>query len=118
MQQLILHKSFYQIADLNKEKHSKEAIDRLQVLKQFYELKKEKLSKKRICEIILYPASTVYRWIDRYKKHGIDGLENESRAPYNRRKKKWTNKDERNVLIVRRKFVSWGKYKIHHYLTA
>jgi len=56
--------------------------------------------------------STLYRWKKSYKKHGLAGLEIESKRPNNVRKPEKTPALVREVLYLRRKKPLYGKAKL------
>ena len=56
--------------------------------------------------------STVYDWLQRYKRDGLRGLKDRSRRPRNTRQPTWSKDLEQAVLRLREKHPRWGKDKL------
>lgn len=112
MQQLYLHKKFYQIKKIDEREYSPEAYERYDKIRLFYKLREENCSEKTALEAIKVSRPTFFRWIKSYKIYNLAGLERQSRRPNNVRKPKWTSKTEELVLAMRKKYPLWGKEKI------
>ena len=67
MQQLYLHKKFYQIKRIDERQYSKEAYERYDKIRLFYKLLEEGCSEKTALEAIKTSRATLYRWIKNYK---------------------------------------------------
>ncbi len=112
MQQLYLHKAFYQIKRIDDREYSPEAYERYDKIKLFFKLRGENCSEKTALEVIETSRASLYRWIKRYQINNLAGLENESKRPHKIRTPLWTSKTEKMVLDARRQYNLWGKEKI------
>jgi len=107
-----IHNKFYHITGIDETPYSKKAYKRKKKLNTYQKLVGEGCSQKTALEAIDTSRSTYYRWKKNYQLYGLEGLEDESRAPNNTRRRAWTRKDELLVSQLRKKYKLWGKYKI------
>ena len=56
--------------------------------------------------------STVYDWLKRHKRNGVQGLEDRSRRPHRVRQPTWSTALAKAVLDLRQANVCWGKDKL------
>jgi len=68
-----------------------------------------------LCRRFNISRKTGYKWINRYRKDGDEGLKNRSRRPHNS-PSKTTNKIERIIIKIRNGEPEWGAKKIHKIL--
>lgn len=59
-----------------------------------------------------YSRPTVYGWLKRYQRYGLQGLEDGSHRPHNVRKATWSAELEQRVLALREQYPRWGKDKL------
>jgi transposase InsO family protein len=55
---------------------------------------------------------TFYKWIARFEKDFLRGLEDESRIPHRRRRREYTPNQYENVVFLRRQHLRYGKMKL------
>ncbi len=68
-----------------------------------------------LCERFGVSRKTGYKWLDRYRQHGLDGLKNQSRAPHHCPHR--TPQDIEALLVeARRSHPRWGPRKLLDYL--
>jgi len=79
-----------------------------------YYLKHKNISKT--CRHFGISRRTFYKWFERYKKFGIDGLYNRPKTPNNKRKPEIRNKYKQEIIAIRQKYPTWSKEKIASYL--
>ena len=89
-----------------------EAVARLHKLELYQKLRAEGCSAQTGLEAIAWSSSTYYRWLNRYRSFGINGLRSQSQAPLRPRKPEWTRQQEQQVLHLRRRFPLWGRRKL------
>ncbi len=69
----------------------------------------------QLCSNYEISRTTAYKWINRYKQEGLDGLEEKSKKPINSPYK--TPENIINLILeTRNKFPAWGGRKIRAYL--
>lgn len=108
----IIRKKYYHINDIDEREYSKIALQRKEKIKKYDLLKLEACSEKAILKVLETSRASVFRWKKQYKLYGLIGLENESRAPNNKRKSTWLKETETRVYQLRKKYPLWGKAKI------
>lgn len=74
-----------------------------------------KLSMAELCRIYDISPKNGYKWLNRYKAEGPDGLKDRSRAPH-KQALKTSNESIQEILKVRLKYPSWGPKKVLAYL--
>ena len=111
MQQKILHKQFTRIKDL-REEYRKEALLRERKLKDYKALVIAGCKKSAVLKVLGISKASLYRWKKRYSLGGLIALEDETKAPINRRKADLRAKIEPLVVSIRQANPLWGKYKI------
>lgn len=62
MQQLVVHPKLYHIRQIDETEYSKKALNRLNKINNFNQLKKEECSIESACKAVEVPRSTLYRW--------------------------------------------------------
>lgn len=55
---------------------------------------------------------TFYKWFDRFSETNLGGLEDESKAPKNTRKKEYTSVQYLRVIELRKQYIRYGKMKL------
>ncbi len=80
---------------------------------QYYQ-KTKNISKT--CRYFGISRTTFYKWYNRYKKEGIEGLYDRPKTPKNKRKPTLRNKYQQIIIKVRKKYPTWSKEKIAKYL--
>jgi transposase len=55
------------------------------------------------------PASTIYRWVQRYRPDDVTSLELHGRHPRRVRRATWSAAQEQAVLALRQQFLRMGK---------
>lgn len=78
-------------------------------------LNAEESSFTALCDRFKISCKTGYKYINRYKAEGIDGLKARSRAPLHNANKIHSLMEE-NILRVKSKYPNWGSKKILHWL--
>lgn len=107
-----LHPEIYQLKSIVEREYSQEAYERLKKLESYDNLTTSGADEKVILSVLEVSRATLFRWKKRYKRYGLNGLENESRRPINTRKPTWTEEQRVRVLNLRKEFPVWGKEKI------
>ena len=80
------------------------------------EAMKEGSNISSLCQRYGVSRVTGYKWLNRYRREGSEGLQERSRRPH--RSPNQTPKEiERAILEVRSKYPCWGGVKIKAYLT-
>jgi len=79
-----------------------------------YYLKSKNISKT--CRYFGISRTTFYKWYERYKKEGIEGLYDRPKTPKNKRKAIIRNKYQQIIIKTRKKYPTWSKEKIAKYL--
>lgn len=75
----------------------------------------EGANKRALCEAFGISATTGYKWLERYRVGGAEGLRDGSRRPH-RSPNQTPAHLEAAVVEVRKAHPSWGGRKIHHVL--
>lgn len=112
MQQLVLHEKIYSIKRIDETEYSSIAYERLEKIKAFNSLRSQGAHIDTICNALKVKQSTIYNWKQNYKKYGLIGLENQSRAPNKVREAKYSSVLENKVLEIRKQNPLYGKNKI------
>lgn len=68
-----------------------------------------------ICQSYNISCKTAYKWLNRYRKQGLDGLLDESRAR-NTQEKKTQNTLEQIIVEVHKEYPYWGPRKLRNLL--
>lgn len=113
--QRILHKNIktlYHKSGIDENEYSEIAWQRKAKLEKYDLLKNEGCSEKIVLQILDISRASFFRWKNRYKKHGLNGLEAESKRPFNTRKSTWSLDIENKIYQLRREYPFFGKYKI------
>lgn len=55
---------------------------------------------------------TFHKWLKRFKKHDLPGLEEKKRIPINTRHWEVTPQEEKNIILLRKKNMEYGKKKL------
>lgn len=55
---------------------------------------------------------TFYKWLNRFNKDFIRGLEDESRTPHRKRSRQYSSRQYENVCYLRRQYIRYGKMKL------
>ncbi len=82
------------------------------IIDKFELLKQQDCDESAIIEVLAVSRASIYRWRSRFKKHGLIGLEPDSRIPKNKRKPGWSREIELRVYQLRKEYPIWGKAKI------
>ena len=96
---------------------SPEAVERLRKLGHYYQLREEGCSAALAFKVLGWSSATHYRWLKRYREHGMAGLEARSRRPRRTRKRRWTRRESQMVQDLRLAHPAWGRRKIWKVLT-
>jgi transposase len=113
MQQTRLHKKiYYHLSTLDSKEYSQRALERKKYLDDYEKLRLDGASAQTIFSVLRISRASYYRWKKQYTLYGFNGLEPESTRPKNVRKPQWDKTLEEKVLILRRKYVLFGKDKI------
>jgi transposase len=75
-------------------------------------MRSEGCTEKTALQAIGISRATYYRWMARWKKLGVIGLEPGSRKPHKVKQPTWTDEIRNLVIETRRKFPMWGRDKI------
>lgn len=78
-------------------------------------VRKEEVSIAQACREFGISRPTAYKWLERYDEHGLDGLEDRSRAP-GHIPHKTDEKTEQLVCALRRKYPNLGPKKLRAWL--
>jgi len=70
----------------------------------------------KTCRYFGISRTTFYKWYNRYKSEGIEGLYDRPKTPRNKRKPTLRNKYQQIIIKVRKKYPTWSKEKIAKYL--
>jgi len=70
----------------------------------------------KTCRYFGMSRITLYRWYERYKKEGLEGLYDKPKTPKNKRKPFIRNKYQQIIIKIRKKYPTWSKEKIARYL--
>lgn len=76
---------------------------------------KKELTFKELCHNFNISCKTGYKYINRFKSNGIDGLKEHSRAPLCNAKKMPSHIEE-TILALKHKYPTWGSKKINNWL--
>lgn len=112
MQTLHLLSKRNKIWGIDEAEYGKEAFERERKIKLYEQLRKEGSCEKTALLALGISRANYFRWKQRYRRYGISGLENRSRAPEKVRTQSWSKKLESQVLAVRQTNILYGKYKI------
>lgn len=88
--------------------------EKIKFISAFLEPKHE-CTFKELCSCFNISCKTGYKYINRFKSEGIDGLKERSRAPHNNAKKIPELIEER-ILEAKTKYPYWGSKKISIWL--
>jgi transposase len=55
---------------------------------------------------------TFYKWLTRFEKNFLHGLEDESKAPKRKRRREYTARQYENVVYLRQQYMRYGKMKL------
>lgn len=64
------------------------------------------------CKMFKISKETLYKWQKRYNPYDLSSLEDQSKAPLNRRKPKLTLKEEEELKEFRKLYIKQGKLKL------
>lgn len=92
--------------------YGEKAVEREKKLLVYKKLISEGCSKQTAFEAIGVAQATYYRWNRNYKNSGIAGLVEKSKKPHTLRKPIWGMPLEQKVLVLRNKYLVWGKAKL------
>ena len=70
----------------------------------------------KTCRYFGISRTTFYKWYERYKKEGIEGLYDRPKTPKNKRKPELRNKYQNLIIKIKKKYPTWSKEKIAMYL--
>jgi len=105
----VLRKSCRRIARLNDKPPSPEAKKRKGWL-DYYSSHNNNIS--LTCRYFGITRVTFYKWLQRYDQDDTTTLNDRSRAPMNRRKRKIDPEIERRIIELRKKYIRYGKEKL------
>ena len=71
---------------------------------------------RKTCRYFGISPTTFYKWFNRYKKYGIEGLKDRSKRPYIVRQPQTPPEIEDLVVAIRTKFSTWSKEKISAFM--
>ena len=91
-------------------KLSKKACQRLEWI-IFYETK-AKRNARATCHHFFISPKTFYKWLNRFNERNLRTLEDQDKAPKNRRKKEITSQEESRIISLRKQYIVWGKMKL------
>jgi len=91
-------------------KLSKKACQRLEWI-IFYETK-AKRNARATCRHFFISPKTFYKWLNRFEERNLRTLEDQDKAPKNRRKKEITSQEESRIISLRKQYIVWGKMKL------
>lgn len=97
---------------IDETEYSKNTFEKKEKLELYVKLISEGCKQSTALQAIGISKATYYRWKNCYKKDGLRGLENKTCVPHNIRQSKLSQKEERQILYLRRKYPLFGKYKI------
>ena len=112
MQKRTLHRKLYHARGIDETAYSEIVFEREKKLKMYDKLIVENCSQPVALEAIGISRATLYRWKERYREFGLEGLEDESRSPIRKRKPTWGPKEKQYIVKLRRQYPIWGKIKI------
>ncbi|MGZ6251107.1 MAG: integrase core domain-containing protein [Candidatus Chromulinivorax sp.] len=92
--------------------YTEKAYKRLALIEKYDRLIQTKCPQSIVLETLGVSERSIYRWKNRFKSDGLDGLEDESRCPKTSRKPQWTSEMKNKVLKKRKEFSFFGKAKI------
>ena len=81
-----------------------DALGRLQQLELVATLREDGCGEATALAVAGWSRATYYRWLKRYREHGLKGLGCGSRAPRRRRVCAWTRQHEQQVLHLRQRY--------------
>jgi transposase InsO family protein len=79
-------------------------------------LNNEESTFQELCERFNISCKTGYKYVNRYKEEGIEGLKERSRAPYIQANK-MPSHIEQSILTVKHEHSNWGAKKVRSWLT-
>ena len=91
---------------------TKIAKERLRKIEYYQKLRKEGCSEKTALEVTHLSRSTYYRWLAKYKKKGLNGLNSVSKVPRRCRRPQGSKQLEQQIKHLRKRHPMWGKAKI------
>jgi transposase len=77
-------------------------------------LKTKNISKT--CKHFGISRNTLYKWLKRYQKEGVEGLYDKPRTPKNTRKPTLRNKYKDEIIKIKKENPKWSREKISAYL--
>ncbi len=90
--------------------------DKMQLKRDFIELAaRDGANIRDLCRRFGVSAPTAYKWLNRYKQHGLAGLEELSRRP-SASPKKTSAELEKQIVEARHRHPAWGGRKIKRWL--
>jgi putative transposase len=89
--------------------------EKMKFVSAFLDAKNE-LTFKELCQNFNISCKTGYKYVNRFKSEGIDGLKERSRAPHCNAKKMPAYIEEQ-ILALKYKYPYWGSKKISNWLT-
>jgi putative transposase len=107
-----LPRAFYHIARHPPLVLSSQAQGRLRWLSCWQTLREHRCSSHQASQALGLPRATLYRWHQRWRAHGPQGLEDRSRRPHRRRQPTWSPQLAQAVLALREHYPRWGKDKL------
>ena len=101
----LYHMSYY----LDKYAHfSKAAKQRL----KWFDYYRKSNNTAKTCRHFGISRKVFYKWKKRYNPENLLTLENQSKAPINRRKREITPEQELRIITLRKKHLCWSKFKL------
>lgn len=91
---------------------TKEAKKRLKWIQHYQDTK----NISKTCRYFGISRTTFYKWFERYKKDGLEGLLDRPKTPKNTRKPTIRNQYREQIIKVRKQNPTWSKEKISAYL--
>lgn len=109
MRQIWYPRSFYYASTHGPVELSPQAAERLRWLEAWRALIRHGVSSQEAAKTLRLARSTLYRWENRLRQHGLRGLEGRSRRPRRVRRRQWSPELAQAVLRLREQYPAWGK---------
>ena len=92
--------------------YTEKAYKRLALIQKYDRLIQANCPQSIVLETLGISERSIYRWKNRFKSDGLDGLEDESRCPKTIRTPNWTLEMKNRILKKRKEYSFFGKAKI------
>lgn len=112
MRQFYLQRQFYQLVKHAPKRITPKVRERLRLISAWEALQKAGVSGEEAAASVGVSRATLYRWRDRLRQSGLEGLEDRSRRPKHVRQRQWKLEDINLLQELRALYPRWGKEKL------